>query len=132
MKYLLDTHTLIWARLDPQRLSRSQLNILSSSDKQKYISTISIWEISLKFSLQKLSLGGHTPEQFLETALTLGFKIINPSSVQYASFYNLPKSIKHKDPFDRMLIWQAIQSQSILLSSDKKMADYKINGLLLG
>ncbi len=131
MSYLLDTHILLWTRLDPQRLTKSQLNVLSNPDEQKFISILSIWEISLKFSLQKLTLGEYTPEIFLESALKLGLTIIEPSPAQYASFYNLPTVLQHKDPFDRMIIWQAITNKLTLLSSDNKMKEYKIHGLSL-
>lgn len=129
MSYLLDTHILLWSRLEPKKLSNSHKKIINSNE-QKFISPISIWEISLKFSLGKLNLGGHNPEEFLDSALQLGFQIAVPEVEQFASFHNLPKVSKHQDPFDRMIIWQATQSNLILLSHDNQMPKYKIHGLM--
>jgi PIN domain nuclease of toxin-antitoxin system len=129
--YLLDTHTLLWLRFSPNKLPSSHRRLLESPWSQKYISTISVWEISLKFGIGKLDLEGLTPEEFLQTAKGLGFSILSPLPEQYASFHHLPKVLKHKDPFDRMLVWQAIQDNLTLLSSDSKLPDYNIHGLLL-
>ncbi len=131
MKYLLDTHVLLWYRLDPRRVSDRHQAIIGSRDDLKLISSLSIWEISLKFSLGKLDLGGHTPEEFLAGALELGFQIVSPEPEQFASFHQLPTVIGHKDPFDRMLIWQAIQSDMTFLSQDGKLSEYGIHGLKL-
>lgn len=129
MNYLIDTHVLLWARLEPRKLSKSQQSIFESSTDRKFVSTVSVWEISLKFALGKLNLNGHNPEEFMSSAHDLGLQILPPTPNQFASFYRLPASLAHKDPFDRMLIWQAIQSDLCLVSSDTKMAAYGIHGL---
>ena len=131
MSYLLDTHILLWSRLDPSKLTPAHQTILRDTTAQKLISSLSIWEISLKFSLGKLTLGGHTPEEFLDSARKLGFQLVEPTPDHFASFHRLPKVLTHKDPFDRMLIWQAIQDKLTLLSSDKLLPEYKLHGLLL-
>jgi len=131
MKYLLDTHILLWARLNPEKLSQRQREIIESPDSEKFMSAISVWEISLKFSLGKLNLGGHTPSEFIGGVEGLGIKNITPSPDQYASYFLLPKIDRHKDPFDRMIIWHAIQGGLTLVSSDSKMSEYKIHGLNL-
>src|SRR5580698_1276976 len=101
--YLLDTHILIWSLLDPARLTRPHQDILRNTEVRKLISGISIWEISLKFQLGKLDLGGHTPEEFLVAAMDLGFQVVSPGPEIFASFYRLKLTQTHKDPFDRML-----------------------------
>jgi PIN domain nuclease of toxin-antitoxin system len=121
----------LWARLNPEKLSQRQKEILESSDSEKFMSAISVWEISLKFSLDKLNLGGHTPSEFIDGIEGLGIKNTTPSPDQYASYFLLPKIDRHKDPFDRMIIWHAIQSGLTLVSSDSKMSEYKIHGLSL-
>jgi PIN domain nuclease of toxin-antitoxin system len=131
MNYILDTHILLWTRLEPSKLAKPQRSILESSTDRKFVSTLTIWELSLKFSLGKLDLGGHTPEEFMSTAYKLGLQVIAPTPDQFASFHQLPKNIAHKDPFDRMLIWQAIQSDMCLISSDVKLAAYEVHGLTL-
>jgi PIN domain nuclease of toxin-antitoxin system len=129
--YLLDTHVLLWARLDPAKLSKTHQQILTRPDAKKYFSSVSLWEISLKFALGKLELGGHNPDEFLVTAHELGLFVTSPEPDQYASFYRLQQIPNHKDPFDRMLIWQAIQQKMTLLSHDSKFGDYKPYGLAL-
>jgi PIN domain nuclease of toxin-antitoxin system len=129
MRYLLDTHILLWVRLSPEKLSKNQKIIIESSEDEKFISSISIWEISLKFSLGKLNLGDHTPSEFIGGIEALGIKHITPSPDQYASYYLLPRLDKHKDPFDRMIIWHAMQSGLTLISNDKQLSQYKLHGL---
>ena len=129
MSYLLDTHILIWSRLAPDKLSKTQQTIIASDHEQKLISTATIWEIGLKFGLGKLELGGHTPEEFLRTSVELGYQIVAPRPEDFASFYRLPTASGHKDPFDRMLVWQAIQNGLTLLSHDPKLSTYQADGL---
>lgn len=131
MKYLLDTQILLWARLSPEKLTKDQQDILTSSPEEKFVSLVSIWEISLKYSVGKLNLGDHTPDEFVSSMYKLGIKTITPTEKQYATFYLLPKVLKHKDPFDRMIIWHAIESGLTLISGDKKMQSYKVHGLKL-
>lgn len=131
MNYLLDTHILLWLRLDSKRVSAEHRAIVHDQAHEKYVSPISFWEISLKYALGKLELGGHTPEIFMESAIALGFKMAELTPQQFASFHNLPAMPGHKDPFDRMLIWQAMQSKMTLMSSDAKLSDYQISGLKL-
>jgi PIN domain nuclease of toxin-antitoxin system len=131
VRYLLDTHTLLWSRLEPSKLPSVHRQILSDAGTIKAISTVSIWEISLKFALGKLELGGHTPEEFLSTAVHIGFEVVAPLPEHLASFHNLSAVPGHKDPFDRLLIWQAIQNNLTFLSSDNRMASYRPRGLNL-
>lgn len=129
--YLLDTHILLWTQLDPNKLSKVQRSILESSDNQKFLSIISVWELSLKYSISKIDLGDRTPEEFVAGIYNYGLSTTTPTAEQYATFHRLPKVLEHRDPFDRMIIWQAISSGLTLISSDKKLADYKIHGLQL-
>jgi PIN domain nuclease of toxin-antitoxin system len=129
--YLLDTHVLLWASLDPDKLSNAHQLIISDPGEQKVISTISVWEISLKYSTGKLDLGMYTPEEFLHIAEEEGFQVVGPSPEVFASFYKLGSVPGHKDPFDRILIWQALQDKLTLLSHDGDFPKYKPKGLKL-
>jgi PIN domain nuclease of toxin-antitoxin system len=131
MKYLLDTHTLLWVRFSPNKLKKTQKEAIESPDEEKFISCITAWEISLKYSLGKLDLGGHTPDEFIAGIHELGIKIITPTPEQYATYYLLPRIDEHKDPFDRMIIWHALQSGLALISSDTHFPQYKPHGLEL-
>jgi PIN domain nuclease of toxin-antitoxin system len=75
MSYLLDTHILLWLRFSPEKLTEIQRIALTSSEEEKFISSLSAWEISLKFSLGKLDLGGHTPEEFMAGLYALGIPL---------------------------------------------------------
>jgi PIN domain nuclease of toxin-antitoxin system len=129
MNYLLDTHVLLWLRLSPDELKKAQKTVIESSEEEKFISSISVWEISLKFSLGKLDLGGHTPDEFMAGIHELGIKVITPTPEQYATYYLLPKIDGHRDPFDRMIIWHAMQSGVTLISSDQQLHQYSKHGL---
>lgn len=131
MSYLLDTHTILWCLFSQPKLSLTHSELINNSNEQKFLSVISVWEISLKFSTGKLDLYGHSPEGIVEECVAIGFEVLPQKPDDYASFHRLPKVLKHKDPFDRMLIWQAIQNDLVLLSRDSQLPKYNIHGLKL-
>lgn len=131
MNYLLDTHILLWLRLSPEKLRPEHKKIIESSENEKFVSSITLWEISLKFAVGKLDLGKHTPDEFFAGIYKIGLKDITPSPEQWSTYYLLSKIKDHRDPFDRMIIWLAIQSGMTLLSSDSKFGEYKPHGLSL-
>jgi PIN domain nuclease of toxin-antitoxin system len=92
-----------------------------------YYSPINLWEISIKYSIKKLDLKGITPKDFFEELNVSYFLCNNIANINLATSYELP--IYHKDPFDRFLIWEAIQNDFVLISVDKKMELYKKEGL---
>jgi PIN domain nuclease of toxin-antitoxin system len=128
MNYLLDTHAFLWAAFSPNKLSAKARNEIRSAENQVCISTVSFWEISLKFTLGKIELSNCTPADMPEIATQMGIEIIQLDALETASFYQLPK-VAHKDPFDRMIIWQAIQQQRILISKDANFPEYRQFGL---
>lgn len=131
MSLLLDTHTLLWALLQPSKLSTVHRDLLGSKTEQKFFSTISLWEISLKFAVGKLDLGGHQPEEIFAEALRVDLQLLPPAPESFVSFYHLPMMTGHKDPFDRMLIWQAIEQDLMLVSCDSQLPHYRVHGLKL-
>lgn len=128
MKYLLDTHTLIWAITNKEKLSTKVKNILESSETEIYVSAISYWEISLKFALGKIDLIGGDSQDLLNESLKLGFTNIPLKPEIFTSFKNLTANY-HRDPFDRMLIWQSISENYTLLTKDESIKLYKKVGL---
>jgi PIN domain nuclease of toxin-antitoxin system len=127
MKFLVDTHILLWAFIEPKKMSRNVTQILLDEDNDIYYSPINLWEISIKYSVKKLDLKGITPEDFFEELNDSYFLCKYISNVHLATSYKLP--IYHKDPFDRFLIWEAIQNDFVLLSADEKMELYREEGL---
>jgi len=129
MSYLVDTHILLWTLMDTAKLSHKVRQLYASTPNIQ-ASNINFWEISLKYRLGKLDLGGLTPDDIYQAACDSHFKIIDIDSKTMASLHKLPLG-KHKDPFDRMLIWHAIQHHSILISRDSYFDDYQQYGLKL-
>jgi PIN domain nuclease of toxin-antitoxin system len=128
MNYLLDTHTFLWAIFESRKLSKKVKDIILNADNSIYVSLITFWEVSLKYSLGKIELKEITPEELPAVSKEAGFETLILSEKDVASFYKLPRH-NHKDPFDRLIIWQAIHNDLILLSKDKQIASYKEFGL---
>lgn len=128
MIYLLDTHVLIWSLMDVGKLSSKVREIIENQENTILVSAVTFWEISLKVSLHKLNLQGVIPEDFPRLALETGYELIPILPEEAASYHQL-KADWHKDPFDRMLIWQAIQRKVMLISKDDQVFKYANVGL---
>lgn len=128
MIYLLDTHVFLWTIVDPKRLSEKAISAIENNENTILISAITLWEISLKYALGKLNLIGLEPNGLMKQAKDLGFDLIPVTAELAASHYKLDATW-HKDPFDRMLIWQAIQKDITLISKDENINKYQTEGL---
>jgi PIN domain nuclease of toxin-antitoxin system len=128
MRYLLDTHYLLWAVADTKKLSKKIKEIITNPENQIIISTISFWEISLKSSLGKLTITGFSPEDLPDACIQMGFSIESLASADSSTYHQL-KATYHKDPFDRMLIWQTICNDYTLISADVNVKKYSSEGL---
>ena len=128
MKYLIDTHIFLWSLFSPEKISKPIAIILREPNNQIFVSTITFWEIALKFSLNKLELEGITPGELPEFANKMNYDFLSLNAEDASSFYLLPR-ISHKDPFDRMLNWQAIREKLVLISKDSKISAYEEYGL---
>jgi PIN domain nuclease of toxin-antitoxin system len=120
----------LWSLFSPEKISRHAAKTIKESENRIFVSTITFWEIALKFSLAKLELEGITPDELPEFAEKMNFELLSLSAGDAATFYHLPR-ITHKDPFDRMLIWQAIREKMVMISKDRKIAAYEDYGLLI-
>ncbi len=125
--YLLDTHSFLWSIWQPEKLGQQALTVLEKTDNKVFVSSITFWEISLKFALGKLALGCK-PDDLLKFADEMGFVKMSLTPEEAAMFHQLPK-LSHKDPFDRMLIWQAIANDLVLISKDGQFDNYSQFGL---
>lgn len=128
MNYLVDTHIFLWAIISPKKISHKIRRILNDPEATKYISILSFWEISLKFSLDKMDLTGILPDELPDIAKKANFDIIGLDVKTASSYHKLPKT-NNKDPFDRMLAWQAICQDCCLVTQDTDFADYQDSGL---
>ena len=132
MNYIVDTHYLIWSLITPEHIPAAHARILESAEHTKYVSNISFWEISLKFGLGKLRLAGVMPEEIVDAAVASGFAVLGVTTEQLASSYRLEYIGQHKDPFDRLLVWQCIKQDYVLLTADAEIRQYSSVGLRLG
>lgn len=128
MSYLLDTHALLWALFDPARLGNKATECLQNPEVPVLVSVVSFWEISLKYATGKLELSGALPDDFPALVRQSGFDILPIAESEAATFHHLPR-LAHKDPFDRLIIWQAISHKLILVSQDNAFGVYQELGL---
>jgi PIN domain nuclease of toxin-antitoxin system len=117
MRVLLDTHLLLWALGSPLKLSKETRKLVDTSEV--YVSAASIWEISIKASLGKLDAD---PEEILAALEPAGLSILPVLGQHAVKVSQLPP--RHKDPFDRMLVAQAMSEPMILLTNDDALAGY--------
>ncbi|SFV87011.1 hypothetical protein MNB_SUP05-SYMBIONT-4-1095 [hydrothermal vent metagenome] len=129
MKYLIDTHILIWLIKYPKKISKQQIAVLQNPENQIYISNINFWEVALKSSKGKLDLFGFSPSDLPRIATELNLKIVDINAQTMADSYQLLPIKNHKDPFDRLLIWFCIQNNYTFISNDSKLHPYEEQGL---
>ncbi len=118
MQYLIDTHILLWWLAGDERLSAPAQEIIGKSDHIIYVSSASLWEISIKKSLGKLQLNYDLEKVLKEN----DFTILSITQNHACSIEALPPH--HRDPFDRMLITQAMCEKIQLITHDKELAVY--------
>lgn len=121
MLLLLDTHILLWALNTPERLPHSLRERLESPVTEVYFSAASIWEIAIKSALGKISFQ-YSPNEIADGARTTGFVEIVISSEHAAGVARLP--MHHTDPFDRLLVSQALAMPARLVTADAALIPY--------
>lgn len=121
MKYLLDTHLLLWIAATPNHLSKSCLKIIEDENNECWFSAASIWEIVIKNGIGRQDFHIE-PNVFRRALLDNGYLEIPIKSEHTIMVSNLPHI--HKDPFDRILIAQALLEGFILLTNDAILAQY--------
>jgi len=124
MKIILDTHTFLWFVNDSPELSNSAAELIES-DVDLWISIASLWEISIKVNLNKLDLPDDF-DRFIPHQIAVNGIEILPINLQHLiALTKLP--LHHRDPFDRILIAQAIAEDVPIISIDKKFDLYGVN-----
>ena len=121
MVVLLDTHILLWALDAPQRLQRDVVAQIESPETTVYFSAASIWEIAIKTALGKVDFK-YSPEEIAQAARTTGFTDLPVSAAHAAKVAQLP--LHHRDPFDRLLVAQALLMPAQLLTADSALVPY--------
>ena len=118
MKLLLDTHIIIWAVSEPMRLSQKTRNYISEAEAI-FVSAASIWEMCIKMQLNKLDVD---LAAFIKEIENIGIQSLAITWKHAEYTKSLP--IFHKDPFDRILVAQAMSEPLILLTHDKVLSQY--------
>lgn len=129
MNLLLDTHALLWALISPEKLSANARRAITDPHNAVFVSAISFWEIALKTGIGKLTLVGTDAEGLLDAAESQGFTLLPLEPRLAAGFSKPPPFPQHRDPFDRMLIWQALSRGDTLVSRDRKILSSTITDL---
>jgi PIN domain nuclease of toxin-antitoxin system len=121
MRILLDTHVLLWALVEPGRLNPETRIAIRSGDNEVLFSAASIWEIAIKTGLRRADFVAD-PRAIVAEALDAGFVELVLHSTAAALVAELP--LLHRDPFDRVLVAQAIAEPALLYTVDPRLAPY--------
>ena len=121
MKFLVDTNIAIWALFDDPLLSQTARHILNNAENDIQFSVCNIWEIAIKRGLKKLGFE-HDPRLIRRCLIDNGYEELLIQSKHVVEVDSLP--LIHKDPFDRLLIAQAMVEGIILLTADAVIAQY--------
>ncbi len=124
MKTLLDTHALLWLITGDKRLSETARNIFLDQENTLFFSMAGLWEICIKMSLGKLSLKSGWLKTIQDEMKINAIQWLPIEMLHCAELTKLP--FHHRDPFDRMLVAQAMVEDMLLLSSDSRLSDYEI------
>lgn len=125
MRYLLDTHFLIWLMEDSKKVSSEIKLLVKDPANEIFVSVVTVWEIVIKRSKGRLKI----PKDIKGGVLEAGFKIL-PIDISHAlEVENLPLLQRHKDPFDRILVAQAKVEGLTLVTADPKIWKYKVSVL---
>ena len=123
MKYLLDTHTLIWLINGDIKLSKKALETIELSTARVVVSVVSFWEIAIKVSLGKLELTLPFSE-IINKVNDSGFGIMGITFDHTLQLSQLP--FHHRDPFDRTLIAQTLSEDLVIISKEKLFDEYNV------
>lgn len=121
MRLLLDTHVLLWALADPRRLAQGARDAIESAENDVLFSAASIWEIAIKSDVLRIEFGVDS-STIIDAALEMRFEELAITAEHAAAVASLPPH--HKDPFDRLLVAQALTEPARLVTADKALGAY--------
>ena len=124
MKILLDTCTFLWIIVGSDKLSETAIKLFQDPSNEVFLSSASSWEISVKCNIGKLTLP-KTPQEFIPTRrATYGIQTLPIDEESTLQLNKLPNI--HNDPFDRILISQALNHSLTILTPDKEISQYPV------
>jgi len=125
MNIIIDTHIFLWLLNDPSKIDKSYFKYLKDTNNSIYLSSMSMVELIIKISIDKLKIDFDIEQ----AANKMGIEVIPFDSKDALQLSVLP--LHHKDPFDRMIIAQAISKKYTIISDDSKFKQYTVEGLKL-
>ncbi len=123
MNLLLDTHAFLWFVAGDARLSARARKAMEDEDAELFLSAASIWEMAIKSSLGRLTLPAPLDEYIAEK-LEHGFRVLSVDWTHAVAVEKMP--FHHRDPFDRLLVAQAVAEGMPLVSADPEFPPYKV------
>lgn len=120
MKYLLDTHIILWWLTEPEKLTSKARKVISDKIDPICVSSVSLWEMAIKQSLGKITL----PNNMIDILSSEGFEMLPITAPECLSVADLP--FLHYDPFDRLLVMQAKLNDLVLITRDEKIMSYPV------
>lgn len=127
MNILLDTCTYIWFSTEPEKLSKKAVELIGDKHNTFFLSAISLWEINVKIKIGKLHAQGQLEkltgsQEYADIFKPIGFSVDDASQITKITLH-------HKDPFDLMLICQAMTHSLAILTPDPHIKRYKLETL---
>ena len=128
MKILLDTHSFLWFIMGDSHLSIHARTLIEDMNNQRLLSVASVWEMAVKISIGKMSIGTQPFGTFIARQLEINYiGILDIALYHTALVSSLP--FHHRDPFDRMIIAQALADQIPIVGRDPAFDDYAVTRL---
>lgn len=126
MRYLLDTHTLLWFLAGDPNLSQKASIAITDELSERFVSIATFWEIGIKVSLGKLKILGPL-DDMASHIIENGFDILSIGLADTLTISKLP--LHHRDPFDRMIIAQALSHNMTIITKDESFKEYGVDVL---
>jgi PIN domain nuclease of toxin-antitoxin system len=124
MRFLLDTHLLIWSLIDTKRISARTRRLMEDESNDLYFSVVSLWEIGVKRALNRPEFN-MDPHLLRGELLSEGYTELSVTADHALAVEQLPPL--HKDPFDRLLLCQTLVEGLTLLTKDEKILAYPVS-----
>ena len=124
MKLLLDTHTYLWLSLEPDKVPLRALTTIDASPGEVFLSISSLWEMTIKHAKQQLLIPGGSMDAVLQELRQLPIHVLAVEPEDLLIPQSLPQL--HKDPFDRILVAQALRYGMTLVTVDDALKDYGV------
>ena len=133
MNLLLDTHILLWTLSDDRKLSTKARKLIGDKANAKYYSVVSLWETEIKHLLhpEKMPLDAGTLAGYCERANMREIPIRNRHVFALGSLKRGENTAPHKDPFDRIMLCQAMNEDMLFLTNDKLLSEYQQTFVIL-